>query len=40
MFSIYDAFNSLDANSNGSITIDEFKDKMTAYGVFTNNVDL
>lgn len=40
MFSIHDAFNALDLNENGFITLDEFKDVLENYGIFATKNEL
>lgn len=40
MFSLHDAFEAIDKDENGFITIDEFKEILNDYGFFVNQIDL
>eukprot|EP00825_Cyclidium_porcatum_P014726 TRINITY_DN17_c0_g1_i8.p1 TRINITY_DN17_c0_g1~~TRINITY_DN17_c0_g1_i8.p1 ORF type:complete len:284 (+),score=70.10 TRINITY_DN17_c0_g1_i8:154-1005(+) len=40
MFSLQDAFEAIDRDENGFITIDEFKEILNDYGFFVNQIDL
>ena len=40
MFNVYEAFNSLDLNKDGRITIDEMKRMIESRGYFVNDKDV